>query len=80
MKKLFLFFALASLMFAFSSCNKYCVCTVTKNGSTIEQIDYSDEELNQEQCMSKVDETWNRLMSTYKAESLVGVTVTCDHL
>lgn len=80
MKKLFLFFALASLMFAVSSCNKYCVCKVTKDGKTIEEYDYSDEKLKQSECLDKVDETWAQLSDSYNVESLVGVGVTCDHL
>ena len=80
MKKLFLFLAITSVVFAFSSCGKYCVCTVSKNGSTLEQIDYSDQELSSDECFNKVDETWDQLGRIYTPESLVGVSVTCDHL
>ena len=80
MKKLFCFVAMATLALMFASCNKYCVCTVSKDGETLEERDYSDEGLTTDECMQKVDDTWEYLGSTYTSESLTGVTVSCSHL
>lgn len=80
MKKLSLLIAAASIMLAFSSCNSYCVCTASKDGKTIEKYDYSGQDLSRDECFEKVDEEWVRLGETYTSESLVGVSVTCDHL
>lgn len=80
MKKITIILAFIATAFTFASCNKYCVCTVSKDGTTLQENNYSDEKLTRDQCAAKVDSTWKELSSTYTSESLVGVSVQCDHL
>lgn len=81
MKKLFVVFGFTALLFAFASCNKHCVCTVTKDGQTLEEYDFSDQELNRDECTSKVDDIMHTWMNSgASSNDLIGVSVKCEHL
>lgn len=79
MKKVFVVLGLTALLFGFNACNKHCVCTVSKDGQTIREYDYSDQELKRNECMSKGDEIMDNLISL-PAEELIDLGVKCEHL
>lgn len=80
MKKILVVLSFVALFLGLSSCNKYCVCTVTKNGETLQEYDFSDLELNRNECLSKTDVVMDNLISAGATSDLVGVSVDCSHM
>lgn len=69
-----------ALLFGFTSCNKHCVCTVTKDNQLIQEYDYSNQGLKRDECTAKGDSILTDYITNYGSESLIGLTVQCEHL
>lgn len=78
MKKVLLVMCVSSLMIlGFSSCGKYCHCTVSKDNKVLEEYDYNDVK-NYNDCNAKHEELADKI--THSSGDVTGMSVSCSML
>lgn len=77
-KTILMIFVTVVAICIFASCKKACVCTVTINGLTIDQVEYDD--LTGRECEAQTDIAMQQVMDAYGAPSPFGLQISCSHL
>lgn len=78
MKKVLLVLAVFAVMvLGFSSCGKYCHCTVAKDGKVLEEYDYNDVK-NYSDCNAKHEALADKI--THSPGDVTGMSVSCSML
>lgn len=78
MKKVLLVMAVSAVMvLGFSSCGKYCHCTVSKDGKVLQEYDYNDVK-NYNDCNAKYEALIDPIQ--HSSADVTGMSVSCSML